>query len=156
MDRLASNCCALLTNASISRKPPGGPRHHAPCKRGCHETRGFGNRIKAKSASTSCLSHTHDRKRRAVRKRHFSALDLDVASGLIQRNSGKRRAHLESLESCGHGGMLTDLKNLAADSASSPFWMDEEGAELGRIFLRIKKLIFTSCPMIAAEQGLAF
>src|SRR5207249_12325166 len=102
------------------------------------------------------LTHPHDRTRRAVRKRNVRGLDLDVAWGLLQRSPGKRRAHLESLESCGHGGMLTELKNLAADSGSSPFWMDEEGADLGRIFLRIKKLIFTSCPMIAAEQGLAF
>src|SRR5436309_12915348 len=114
------------------------PRHHAPCKRGCHRTRGFGNRIKAKSASTSCLSHTHDRKRRAVRKRHFSALDPDAASGLIHRNPGKRRAHLESLESCRHGGMLRDLKNLAADSASTPSRTDEAGVALGRISWRLK------------------
>src|SRR5438876_10386522 len=106
------------------------PRHHAPCKRGCHETRGFGNRIKAKSASASCLGHAHDRKQRAVRKRHFNALDLDVASGLIQRNPGKRRAHLKSLESGGHRGMLAHLKNLAADSSSRPLRVDEEGANL--------------------------
>src|SRR5947209_18312232 len=132
------------------------PRHHATCKRGSHRTRGFGNRIKAKSASTSCLSHTHDRKRRAVRKRHFSALDLDVASGLIQRNPGKRRAHLKSLESGGHRGMLADLKNLASDSSSRPLRVDEEGANLCRIFVRITKFIFTPSPMISSKQALAF
>src|SRR5438128_3664580 len=158
MDRLASNCCALLINVSISRKPPGATASPRPMQAMMlrNASLRLWDKTELESATASCLSHTHDRKRRAVRKRHFSALDLDVASGLIQRNPGKRRAHLESLESCGHGGMLTDLKNLAADSASSPFWMDEEGADLGRIFLRIKKLIFTSWPMIAAEQGLAF
>src|SRR5947208_16954261 len=119
------------------------PRHHAPCKRGCHETRGFGNRIKAKSASTSCLSHTHDRKRRAVRKRHFSVLDLDVASGLIQRNPGKRRAHLKSLESGHHRVILADLQHLASDSSYRPLRVDEEGAILCLIFVRINKYIST-------------
>jgi len=154
--RIADQCLYQSKAASVESRRPR-PRHHAPCKRGCHRTRGFGYRItELESAPSNCLSHTHDSKRCAIGKRHFNALYLDIASRLIQRNSGKRGTHLESLESCGHGGMLADLKNLAADSASSPFWMDEEGADLGRIFSRIKKLIFTPWPMIAAEQGLAF
>ena len=82
-------------------------------------------------------------------------LCFDVTAGTVEGYSGKGGPHLQAPEPrCGGGG-LTNFQNSAANSAPRPARMDEEGAYLGRIVLRVEKSIFAARAVVTSIKRLA-
>ena len=82
-------------------------------------------------------------------------LFFDVTAGQVQGYSGKGGAHLQASETRRCCCFFANFQNSAAHSAPRPVGMDEEGAYLGRIVVRIEKSIFAAGAVVASIQRLA-
>src|SRR6266481_8213903 len=102
------------------------------------------------------LRHPNNRQRFAVRQRNLEMLQLHIAARPIHRHSSQRCPHLETRKSRGPRGGFTSLQNPAADAAPRPCGMDKKRANFRRITRRIQKVVFSSCPSVAAIERLAF
>ena len=102
------------------------------------------------------LLHVHHGERFTVVQRKGDGLDGDIALCAEEFGPGEGGAHLEACKARGTGGIFTSLKELAAHPLPRPVRVDEEGANLGGIALRVKQSILASGPMVAAVERFAF
>src|SRR5260370_19515749 len=79
-----------------------------------------------------------------------------ISPGAVERDTGQRRAHLQSRESSGAGGALAGLQNHAGDASSRPVGMNEEGANLRRVAAGIEQRLFAPGTVSGAVADLAF
>src|SRR6266851_9420761 len=102
------------------------------------------------------LFHANDGQGFSVCQRNLEIFQGDIATGLVERHSGEGGPHFEAGKACGQGRPFTSLKDHAADTASRPGWMHEEGAYLGGIVMRIEQCCLAADPLVTAVEGLAF
>jgi hypothetical protein len=112
-------------------------------------------RPRAGKGKSELLYHVDDRQGHPWSKWNFVVRNFEITPEAVQGHSGKRGTHLQASKARRLGCRLTDLQNSAAHSAARPIRMNEKGAYLGRIVVRIEEGIFAAGAVVASIECLA-
>jgi hypothetical protein len=80
----------------------------------------------------------NDGKRLPVEQRDGQIFNWGVAAGPEELRARQGCAHLEAAEARGFCGVFARFEEDGTDTAAGPVGMNEEGADLGRVLLRIE------------------
>lgn len=86
-------------------------------------------------------------------QRYLQIFDNEIAAGAEQFGASKGGAHLETVEAGGFGRTFAGIQQKSPDAATSPVWVDEEGADLGRIATRVKEVVVAVGPLVSTVEG---
>src|SRR5260370_25074134 len=102
------------------------------------------------------LAHVHNGQGSAVGQRDADVFHRLISLDTEQRRASERRAHFKAREASTFRGILAGGEEEAADAASRPVRMNEEGANLCGIAARVEQIIVAVGPLVGAVQSLAF
>ncbi len=136
---------------AIAAANPGSPAGTWISARACQDAGGFGA-----AQWLDPLFHANDGQRLAVGQWNFEIFQSSVAASLIERDAGEGGAHFKTSKACSLGRILTGLQDHGSDSTPRPCGMNEEGANLGGVVLRVEQRRLAASPLIAAIEGFAF
>lgn len=97
--------------------------------------------------------HADDGEGESVFEGDFEVFGGRVAAGGVEGDSGEGRAHFESGESGGAGGVFAVVEDERADAATGVIRVDEEGANLGGVGGGVEEEVLATGEVVSAVEG---